>query len=1262
MKTYSISLSILWCIFLFYAPYTLSIQSNKKNESKSIPVHIKAPTIAAGVIYVNDNATGANNGSSWADAYNDLQDALVDAKMNGAMEIWVAEGIYYPDEGGGKTNNDRTASFALLNNVAIYGGFPNPSMANPNPTVADRNVAGNLTVLSGDIDQNDNQTPVVTNVNTVTGTTSNSQHIVTGSFNNSTSILDGFTITAGRADVVGFPDGVGGGMYVENNFATVRNCTFTGNFARTAGAIFVNVGALMLAKCTFTGNKAMFNGGAIYCDGNGGLVVNCLFSANEAGTTGGAVETTSSGNMTFINTVFSGNKAGTEGGAIYNDISSPDFYNCSFSGNNATNNGGAFSNHDFSDPTITNCILWGNSSEIYNTGTSVDPVVSYSIVQGNYVGMNNKDMNPLFVNQPAFASAPTATGDLRLQEMSPAIDMGNNAAVPADSKDVDEDNNTAEATPDLDLNERIFNSTVDIGAFELGCPANAGNIANSLSSGQIDICLGSDPNLNFTAQGAAAGGHTYRFILAQGDQIIQISSGDFDYSILSVDNYTVYGLWYSNDNTPMLVTDYLMTKTLISQIQADEAGDVFCLDLSNTAAAGQTTTVNVYDPSIYLGGIVYVDENAVGNNDGTSWTDAFTNLQDALVIACGCGGITQIWVADGIYYPDEGGGKTNNDRMASFALCNNVAIYGGFAGTPGTEGDFNVRDINANLTVLSGDIDQNDNQTPLVTDINTVTGTATNSLHIIVSTVVNATPILDGFTITAGRADIQNSFPNGNGAAMLITNNSPTVRNCTFAGNFALAGGAIYMESGVLMLVKCTFTGNKAMFNGGAIYCDGNGGLVVNCLFSANEAGTTGGAVETTSSGNMSLINTVFSGNKAGTEGGAIYNDISSPDFYNCSFSGNNATNNGGAFSNHDFSDPTITNCILWGNSSEIYNTGTSVDPVVSYSIVQGNYVGMNNKDMNPLFVNQPAFASAPTATGDLRLQEMSPAIDMGNNAAVPADSKDVDEDNNTVEPTPDLDMNERISNTTVDMGAFEFTPPCDADAGTIENSLQTDNLTICEGIDPGFTFDAINETTDPAYLYTFLLVDGSNAIVETAINGDFDLAALNAGTYTVYGLSYANTNTPDNITDYLNGKNITDVQTDDAGVVFCLNLTATAANGHTNIIEVNGVDGGAIGNNQTVCSTKIPQALIETQVSSGSGTITYRWERSIEGCNSGFETIDGETGTSLTFTQPLVQTTYFRRVTISTQNGVICETYSNCVIISVAKVDCGTFPWNGNE
>ena len=72
----------------------------------------------------------------------------------------------------------------------------------------------------------------------------------------------------------------------------------------------------------------------------------------------------------------------------------------------------------------------------------------------------------------------------------------------------------------------------------------------------------------------------------------------------------------------------------------------------------------------------HVDADAPGPvHDGTSWTNAFTNVQDALALV---GSSAIIWVAEGVYYPDEGMGQENDDITSTFELFENVSLYGGF--------------------------------------------------------------------------------------------------------------------------------------------------------------------------------------------------------------------------------------------------------------------------------------------------------------------------------------------------------------------------------------------------------------------------------------------------------------------------------------------------------------------------------------------------------------------------------------------------------
>ncbi|HRJ59083.1 MAG TPA: hypothetical protein PLV64_22550, partial [Anaerolineales bacterium] len=295
------------------------------------------PVRAAGVIYVDTNASGANNGSSWDDAYLTLQDALAAAASGD--QIWVAAGVYYPDAGVGQTNDDRMSTFQLIDGVEIYGGF-----AGTESLLSQRNISVNITILSGDIDQNDNNADADFTAET-TGDIigSNAYHVVRGGDATATTILDGFTITAGNADGTTFDTQNGGGLFNWNTNPTVQNVIFSGNNAEETnfgygGGVYnyLITNPAQFTNVTFTGNNAYAGGGMA---GDSDIVITgATFINNTAANTGGGLEVSFGSGRTLTDVIFTNNTA-VGGGAMSIQFTSPTLTNVTFSNNTADSAG-----------------------------------------------------------------------------------------------------------------------------------------------------------------------------------------------------------------------------------------------------------------------------------------------------------------------------------------------------------------------------------------------------------------------------------------------------------------------------------------------------------------------------------------------------------------------------------------------------------------------------------------------------------------------------------------------------------------------------------------------------------------------------------------------------------------------------------------------------------------------------------------------------------------------------------------------------------
>ncbi|NIQ75393.1 MAG: right-handed parallel beta-helix repeat-containing protein [Gammaproteobacteria bacterium] len=339
------------------------------------------------IIYVDADATGgANNGTNWENAYLYLQDALDDPCLVSGGEILVAAGTYRPDEDtanpGG--SGDRRSAFHLKNGVTIKGGFA--GFGEPNPDA--RDVELYKTILSGDLDGNDVQVSDPCDLQNEPTRAENSYHVVIGSGEDTTAVIDGFTITGGNANGSA-SQGSGGGMFNYNGNPTVTNCMLSGNSADSSGGGMYNYkSSPIVTNCTLTGNYAVSYGGSIYNNDNSSpTVTNCMFEDNKAGTGGGMYNRYDS-NSTVIKCTFTGNSANS-GAGMYNIFSRPNVTDCTFTGNSGSgmynydsntivtdctfseNNalyGGGGMRNERGNPTVINCTFSGNSSGSHGGG------------------------------------------------------------------------------------------------------------------------------------------------------------------------------------------------------------------------------------------------------------------------------------------------------------------------------------------------------------------------------------------------------------------------------------------------------------------------------------------------------------------------------------------------------------------------------------------------------------------------------------------------------------------------------------------------------------------------------------------------------------------------------------------------------------------------------------------------------------------------------------------------------------------------------
>ena len=366
----------------------------------------------------------------------------------------------------------------------------------------------------------------------------------------------------------------------------------------------------------------------------------------------------------------------------------------------------------------------------------------------------------------------------------------------------------------------------------------------------------------------------------------------------------------------------------------------------------------VLTANLFAGQIFYVTETGMGNMDGSSWANAYADVQTAIDAAESVGG-GEVWIAKGTY-----------KHGSAMTMKNSVAIYGGFAGTETSKEER----VSGNNTILDGE-----GKYRVFYNKYTEANPLTNSAKL------DNVTIRNGYVSGSGAGmynyyaspEITNcTFSNNTGGGMYnSSSSSPVLTNCTFSGNSASSygggmynssssspvltnctfsnntGGGMYNSSSSPVLTNCTFSNNRASDGGGMYNSSSSSPVLTNCTFSNNSARSSsgeGGGMYNFSSSSPVLTNCTFSGNSASgssySYGGGMYNSSSSsPVLTNCTFSGNSASSYGGGMYNSSSSSPSLTNCILWGNTSsyidnEIYNNDTYCKLTIDTCIIKGGY------------------------------------------------------------------------------------------------------------------------------------------------------------------------------------------------------------------------------------------------------------------------------------------------------------------------------------
>ncbi|NOQ27124.1 MAG: T9SS type A sorting domain-containing protein [Bacteroidales bacterium] len=871
------------------------------------------------ISYANNyyvSTTGNNSdGSSWANGYTNLQGALAVASTGDI--VYIQAGTYIPHA------SDNSLSFAMIQDIEIYGGFSGTESFGDANFMENREFETYKVILSGDLNSDDLG---------FTNNTENSLHILTSAVTGV--IVDGVTISGGNGGI-----DFGGAAKITGGDITFNNVIFKNNTAKYGGAISFTSATFVISNSVFYDNNCTNSGGAIYNSGCNGDFTNVSFLenynslnsylANSQVYYGGASPT-----VNFINTIMWNNTA-TSGMYIWDGTQTITFsyslikntssssWNTNFGidgGNNIEKHPWIANQTNFevfeNSPVIGagNATYGSNIGYFQGAGVALNEVFVKADASGNddgtdwtnaYPGLKTALDNTSF-GSIIYVATGTYTPDASVRTVSFDIPEGvflygglAGSEYPIDQTVLDNrdfETNETILSGDLSGNDDGFTNntensyhvvkvnTIDVD-FEIDGFTITGGNGNSLSSdygkgggihiNQSNVDLN---NIHFIYNSSYYGGgiYSYNSTCDFSNMFFNHNEGDYNgstfylnygnvniYNVTASENGTdgnnesfynrfcttniINAIFWGNHDSYSSEESYVTISNSVIQGSGGSSswntawgtdggnnkdefpyfadfknGDIRIIANSVANGTGNGTygsNMGYYqETALAVPSPLYVKSDAAGTGDGSDWTNAYTNLMDAIdqTIAT-----QKIYVAQGTYYPHA------SDRSVSYYLKEYVEIYGGFVGNEGSidQTVIDNRDLETNKTILSGDIDKN----------GTLGG---NSYNVFDIRNVDNTAVLDGFEISDGYASGLFANYEDRGAGIFLYYATPVLRNLQIIENYAgFGGGGMYLYTASPDLINISIFNNDATDYGSGIqYFSNSSPAIDNMIIYYNDA------------------------------------------------------------------------------------------------------------------------------------------------------------------------------------------------------------------------------------------------------------------------------------------------------------------------------------------------------------------------------------------------------------------------------------------